>query len=128
MLRHVVEDCFGGAEQASKSGPNHVEVVSEGPNRCRSRHVALTLQHRTYWAQRSDERLKKSQESNEKEAGALSSMGMSLLTDGIYRLGLAHFATFETLVFRFQALLQIQRLLLIPTYFALSPASKQSNV
>jgi hypothetical protein len=46
----------------------------------------------------------------------------------LYRLGLAHFATFETLVFRFQALLQIQRLLLIPTYFALSPASKQSNV
>jgi hypothetical protein len=34
-------------------------------------------------SQRSDERLKISQESNEKEAGALSSMGMSLSTDGI---------------------------------------------
>jgi hypothetical protein len=38
---------------------------------------------------------------------------------------LAHIATFETLVFRFQALLQIQRLLLIPTCFA--PAAPQNK-
>ncbi len=45
-----------------------------------------------------------------------------------YRLGLAHFATFETLVLKFQALLQIQSLLLIPTCFAHSSPLDQGNV
>jgi hypothetical protein len=50
------------------------------------------------------------------------------LNMGYYRLGLAHFVTFETLFVKFQALLQIQRLLLIPTCFAFSRPVITSNV
>ena len=42
-----------------------------------------------------------------------------------YRLGVVHFSTSETLVVKFQALLQSQCLLLIPTYFTFSCPSKK---
>jgi hypothetical protein len=47
-------------------------------------------------------------------------------SSSVYRLGVAHFSTFETLVVKFQALLQILCLLLIPTYFTFSRPSKKA--